>query len=109
MSLGSVHRHVIVLAAVAALGGCETVTTDAPVANGPSPVRPAAQFEEAPDARAASVLPVANVFGELPDTLVSTKANASEFGFQQHTFIDEGYDTEPAVSPDGKYVVFAST
>ncbi|MBC7782771.1 MAG: PD40 domain-containing protein [Burkholderiales bacterium] len=54
-------------------------------------------------------LPAANVFGELPNTVTDPRAGASEFGFQQHSFVDEGYDADPSVSPDGKQILFAST
>lgn len=54
-------------------------------------------------------LPAANVFGELPNVVTDPRAGASEFGFQQHTFVDEGYDADPAISPDGKHVLFSST
>ena len=90
-------------AAIVVLPGCngDAVTTEPPAATAtPAPV--------ATDA-APAVMPVANVFGELPDTTTDSHAGASEFGFEQHTFIDEGYDAEPCVSPDGKDVIFSST
>jgi len=89
-----------------ALSGCagEAVTTDPPRANGlpADPMAVALPISE-------DSLPAANVFGELPRTVTEAKAGASEFGFQQHTFVDEGYDAEPAVSPDGKSIVYSST
>ena len=107
-------RRFLTCCAAVALAGCETITVEPPAANGPMPMRnpvvaAAPAFPATPDPRPARVLPVANVFGELPDTKVDTKAEASEFGFQQHTFTDEGYDAEPAVSPDGRWMAFAST
>lgn len=109
MNSEKLYRRVVALAALASLGGCETVTVEPPVANGPMPVRSTAEMADASAPADAKVLPVANVFGELPDTLINSKASPSEFGFQQHTFIDEGFDSEPSVSPDGKSIVFAST
>lgn len=100
-------------------GGCETVTVDPPVANGPAPKfdETAANAWSTTDPRVTvvdgaptvKVLPAANVFGELPDTAVDSRPSASETSFQQHTSLDEGYDAEPALSPDGKFLVFAST
>ncbi|HEY0007577.1 MAG TPA: DPP IV N-terminal domain-containing protein [Tepidisphaeraceae bacterium] len=58
---------------------------------------------------AETSMPAANVFGELPNTPTDPRAGASEFGFQQHSFVDEGYDADPSVSPDGKLMVFSST
>jgi TolB protein len=53
--------------------------------------------------------PVVNVFGELDGSSPQLVRPASESGFQQHTFADEGYDNDAAVSPDGKWLAFAST
>jgi TolB protein len=50
-----------------------------------------------------------NVFGEF-DGVERTLAHAyGEAGFQQHTFLDEGYDSDVNVDPTGKWLVFAST
>ncbi|MGC4030417.1 MAG: DPP IV N-terminal domain-containing protein [Tepidisphaeraceae bacterium] len=97
----------------AVLGGCETVTVEPPAANGPVPTRSAEVADlPRPDAKEGTptkILPVANVFGELPETRADARAGANEAGFQQHTEIDEGYDAEPSISADGKWMVFAST
>ena len=53
--------------------------------------------------------PSANVFGEVPGRQTTARASVSEAGFQQHTFIDEGYDNDVSLSPDGRYIVYAST
>src|SRR5437762_6187761 len=55
------------------------------------------------------IAPVVNVFGELDGNSPQLSRPASESGFQQHTFADEGYDNDAAVSPDGKWLVFSST
>jgi TolB protein len=34
---------------------------------------------------------------------------AGRAGYQQHTYVDEGFDTDVAVSPDARYMAFAST
>jgi Tol biopolymer transport system component len=91
----------------AAVVGCasEGVTTRPGAANSEgTPADPMA-IVAAPEA----ALPAANIFGELPDRTTDPKAGSSEFGFQQHTFVDEGYDADPCISPDGKHMLFAST
>ena len=50
-----------------------------------------------------------NVFGEVDGGLQSPFAASGKAGFQQHTFIDEGYDADVQISPDGKWLLFAST
>jgi TolB protein len=50
-----------------------------------------------------------NVFGELDGFGPSVFAMGGKAGYQQHTFVEEGFDAEPDVSPDGKWIVFAST
>jgi len=55
-----------------------------------------------------AVMPLVNVFGEFGHD----SAAAPRFGpggFEQVTFLDEGYDSDVEVSPDGKWLVFAST
>lgn len=49
-----------------------------------------------------------NIFGEMggPRPLSRVVGDA---GFQQHTFTDEGSDSDVAVDPSGKWLVFAST
>jgi TolB protein len=53
--------------------------------------------------------PKVNVFGELDGAAPRDAKTISESGFAQHTFADEGYDSDVSVSPDGKWLVFAST
>ncbi|MCS7032798.1 MAG: DPP IV N-terminal domain-containing protein [Phycisphaerae bacterium] len=49
-----------------------------------------------------------NVFGEFGDR-PSASPRMGTGGFEQVTFLDEGYDSDVQVSPDGKWLVFAST
>lgn len=73
----------------------------------PSPADVMFQSTDGPAAGRASVV---NVFGEVDGIAPSPAAGAgSANGLQQHTFLDEGYDADPDVSPDGKWLVFAST
>jgi len=94
-------------AAIIFTPGCATdaITTEPPGAATGLPVDPMAVSMPLGEAS----LPVANVFGELPNVATDPRSGASEFGFQQHTFVDEGYDAEPTVSPDGKFIVYSST
>jgi len=50
-----------------------------------------------------------NVFGEVDGGAQSPFAAAGKAGFQQHTFVEEGYDADVQVSPDGKWLLYAST
>ena len=54
-----------------------------------------------------------NVFGEVDGDvglLVSpTDFSNTKGGFQQHTFVEEGFDADVSVSPDGQWIVYAST
>jgi Tol biopolymer transport system component len=54
-------------------------------------------------------IPVINVLGELDGSAPGGQHQAAESGFQQHTFVEEGYDGDVAVSPDGKWLVYSST
>ena len=91
-----------------------------PVAQGdddPAPAEPTASANTSisiPDvAPTAPVepakIPVVNIFGELDGQKLKTKVEPGDFGFQQHTFSDEGYDADIHVDPTGKWMVFAST
>jgi hypothetical protein len=57
--------------------------------------------------------PVVNLFGEFEGNAKPVKSagerSVSAAGFQQHTFLDEGYDGDVAVDPTGKWLAFAST
>jgi dipeptidyl aminopeptidase/acylaminoacyl peptidase len=53
--------------------------------------------------------PAINVFGELDGHPPRTNAARSDFGFQQHTYTDEGYDGDVHTDPSGKWIVFSST
>lgn len=102
-------------AAVILTAGCQSDTvTMRPGATDAAPVDPSnASMPLSGDAMMIAMgdpaLPAANVFGELPNVVTDPRAGSSEFGFQQHSFVDEGYDAEPAVSPDGKMIAFSST
>ena len=53
--------------------------------------------------------PQINVFGEFDGRERGPVRTVREAGFQQHTFLDEGYDADVAVDPTGKWLAFSST
>lgn len=57
----------------------------------------------------AATAQTVNVFGEIKGTPSSPFKPAGESGFQQHTSVDEGEDSDVSVDPSGKWLVFAST
>ena len=50
-----------------------------------------------------------NVFGEMKGMRVSQVRPAGEANFQQHTYVEQGYDADVTVDPTGKFLAFAST
>jgi Tol biopolymer transport system component len=74
---------------------------------------PAVPASRTPIFQQADVSPHAsavNRFGEFDNMPCDlTAPPTSEAGFQQHSFLEEGYDGDVSVSPDGKWLVFSST
>ncbi len=68
---------------------------------------PAHQLFDNPD-QTEAVMPLVNVFGEFGHE-AGAAPKFGPGGFEQVTFIDEGYDSDVEISPDGKWLVFAST
>lgn len=50
-----------------------------------------------------------NVFGEFDGVQRGPVRTVGESGFQQHTFVDEGEDSDVTVDPAGKWLAFTST
>jgi TolB protein len=103
--------------AVVGSAGCarhrDAVTTEPPQPipdlyqqQAPAPTA-AKLFDNQPQADNKS--PVINIFGEMDGQSNAAPRQIGEAGFQQHTYLDEGYDSNVSVSPDGKWIVFAST
>ena len=108
-----------------ALTGCSLFQTgvalqDAPLTS--ATTRPAVALREKPatpadvmftstepDAPFSKPASTVNVFGEVDGVGPSPFGGSRATGFQQHTFVDEGYDADPSISPDGKWLLFAST
>jgi len=95
--------------AVIAMAGCGSSYKTAPQPIVDPSVSPARSglFEnsDTPEAPPPSV----NIFGELNGAAPKPARQTGEAGFQQHTFLTEGYDANVAASPDGKWIAFAST
>jgi TolB protein len=53
--------------------------------------------------------PLVNVFGEIDGQQPKAKAEPGDFGFQQHTFSDEGYNADINVDATGRWMVYSST
>jgi TolB protein len=99
---------------VISLAGCATGSHDISSASaGPttqsamgSETAPAAAFEFA---GAEPTPPTINIFGEFDGVERAAVKSGGEAGFQQHTYVDEGYDGEVSVDPKGQWLVFSST
>lgn len=50
-----------------------------------------------------------NQFGEFDGQPNTDSSNSAQANFQQHTFLDEGFDGDVSVDPSGKWLVFTST
>src|SRR6185437_3131276 len=50
-----------------------------------------------------------NVFGEMKGVRPGPVRAVSDANFQQHTYIDQGYDADVTVDSTGKWLAFAST
>lgn len=53
--------------------------------------------------------PKVNIFGEFGGVQHPPTRNGGGAGFQQHTFVDDGFDGDVTVDPKGQYLVFSST
>jgi TolB protein len=68
--------------------------------------RPEAVFDATSQAQIA---PSLNIFGEFDGVERARTRNGGEAGFQQHTYLDEGFDGDVAVDTKGQWLVFSST
>jgi len=101
----------VVFAAVVFASGCSS--TPSPQSSEPIAAPPVAQIPLAPPVTALPPIPSAppevNIFGEFDGIERRPTQSANEFGFQQHTACDDGYDADVAVDPTGKWLAFTST
>lgn len=105
---------IVALAAVLGCGSAPQARLDNP----PALPEPAVQLDSAPvDELAFLTTPdfirvrssgSVNIFGEIDGVGADTPV-ASGFNLRRHTQVDEGFDSDVSVSPDGQWLVFAST
>ena len=106
----------VVFAAVVCASGCSLLPSagsDQPAS--PPPIAQTALPQSQPEPAHVAAAPqpavpsAINIFGEF-DGIERRPAPAGiEFGFQQHTTCDEGYDADAAIDPTGKWLAFTST
>jgi TolB protein len=104
-------------AVVLATAGCGTFgkkrepVTVAPQAGEAKPVTIASFLYDDVEPASATAPKPTNVFGEFGGqaNAGANRTTAGDNGFQQHTFSDEGFDSDVAVDPAGKWLCFAST
>ncbi|HEV2295640.1 MAG TPA: DPP IV N-terminal domain-containing protein [Tepidisphaeraceae bacterium] len=89
----------------------DAALVEAPPAQQRSPsARASDVFAEVAHTENVADVPEVNVYGEFDGfERMSAKPVISAVGFQQHTFVDEGYDSDVAIDATGKWMVFAST
>jgi Tol biopolymer transport system component len=114
-SLKKWRRALAALAASAATTGCcccwchrapEPKPASAPVAQ----AAPVVHFgTDASASNAANDPGAVNVFGEMKDIKAGPVRPVGDSNFQQHTYVEQGYDADPAVDATGKWLAFAST
>jgi TolB protein len=90
-----------------------TASSANPADNAGQPVQNAQTAREPQDDTEAfdstATPPQVNIFGELDGVPRGPGRPVGDEGFQQHTFADEGYDSDVSIDPTGKWLVFAST
>lgn len=109
------------LGAIAMLAGCASIATAPPAAIPPAASadatdadsavaqRPPRPEDGAFESDAPDVPQSVNVFGEINGVSLPSAGNPADGGFQQHTYADEGYDSDVTVDPTGVWLAFAST
>lgn len=121
----SVLVRAVACAGVMSLGGCTMFCAmgDGPIATETSAPaspqvagahkdasrRPPTPFPEQSEEVEAQPSQTVNVFGEVNGNAPKSVALNSEAAFQQHSFADEGYDSDVTVDPTGRWIIFSST
>lgn len=93
--------------ASASVGGSASGSAGGFAANAPAMVDSPELYSSTPPEPVK--IPAINMFGEIDGKGANPRTDPADFGFQQHTFSDEGYDADVRVDPTGKWIVFAST
>jgi Tol biopolymer transport system component len=82
----------------------------APQAAKPVSHRPHGPFIDNADNEPENIPPqLVNVFGEVNGVSPRAATLSGEIAFQQHTFADEGYDSDVTLDPTAKWLAFSST
>ena len=106
---------VAMLVAALACSGCcccwyhhgpQTKPAPAPVARADEGVVHFGTDGASPDANDPGVV---NVFGEMKGVKAGPVRPVGDSNFQQHTFVEQGYDADPTVDATGQWLAFAST
>jgi TolB protein len=104
----------LAVSTVAAGCGCPCSQHETPLT--PPATQPAASSEnDAPvqfgsEAAADTIDPGnVNLFGEMRGVKTGPVRMVGDANYQQHTFLDQGYDADVTVDPSGKFLAFAST
>ena len=104
---------VMVTAGCGMLGKRKTpvATASAPAVKETTPVTISSFIYDDVEPASANAPKPTNIFGEFGGqaSVGSVRNVAGDNGFQQHTFSDEGFDSDVAVDPTGKWLCFAST
>jgi TolB protein len=96
--------------AIVAIGGCAHRSKDVPAGSMPLSANPESQVRFGADPGPMASDPGSvNVFGEMKGVRVGRVHAVGDSNFQQHTFTDQGYDSDVAIDPSGKWMVFGST
>ena len=99
--------------------GC-SFTSDPPAASAPASTAPPGQTNIAMSAdpavlstaysgNAGTPPPAVNIYGEFGGVQRPQPTAHGNGGFEEHTFIDEGFDSDVQIDPTGKWMVFTST
>ena len=117
-SLGVLRRvgvTMTMLVATAATGGCYCRWCQPPQQKSAPPGKPAGTGEQDPTVQFgrgptnADNPGSVSVFGEMKGLKPGVVRSISDANFQQHTYVDEGYDADVTVGPTGKWLAFSST
>src|SRR5947209_4867333 len=105
----AVRFTVSMLAVSTAVAGCcscpaPKVATAPVAAKEPDPV-----VRFGPENVSGDEVGTVNAFGELRGLKVGNTHVVGDSNFTQHTFIDQGYDSDVTLDPTGKFLAFAST
>jgi TolB protein len=123
---GKILRWILAGGAFMAVLGVCGCSSSAPSASDPDFVSPASNAQastlkpELPPADSSVLLTSSspdtakpaggvNVFGELDGVEHPASHPHGNGGFQQHTFLDEGFDSDVNLDPTGKWMIFTST